>query len=127
MPGEHNEPEAPAGESGLDSEKTSEGQAQDQNMNPGESSVAAPKLPHQESSSEEHSKALESSDAAIKAFNDLYGDSPKRDSPPTLGKDPLPTESESINVDKDGEAKDKEEEDEFQLINGESERCVTVT
>ena len=110
MPGKHNEPEAPAGKSGLDSENTSEGQAQDQNMNPGESSVAAPKLPHQESSSEEHGNASELSnaeglawkftdgedpDAVIKAlYRDLYGDNPKRDSSPNLGEDPLPGQSD---------------------------------
>ena len=128
MPGEQDKPETPAGKSGLDSEKTSEGQTQDQNMNPGGSSVTAAKLPHQEPPSEEKGNASELSnakgpawkftdsedpDAALKAFNELYGMSPLRDSPPTLGKDPLPGESESIDVDKDGEAKDKEDEEEF--------------
>ena len=58
MPGEHNEPDPPAGKSGLGSENTSEGQTQGQskdpsawtfadfdssveNMNPGENSGAA--------------------------------------------------------------------------------------
>ena len=118
MPGEHNEPEAPAGKSGLDSENTSEGQTQDQNRDPSEwvfeSSVPASMLPRQESSSEVRSDALEASDAALKAFNDLFGDSPpNRDSPQNLGEDPLLGQSEAIEVDKDGETKDKEGEDEF--------------
>ena len=122
MPGEHNEPEAPAGKSGLDSEDTSEGQTQGQNtdpsawtfdssvesMNPGENSGAAEWQQNQGSSSDE--RVFPQSDAdfdkSMKAFDDIYGTTP-----PALDKDP--PGSESIEVDKDGETQDKEGEDEF--------------
>ena len=88
MPGKNNKPKTPAGKSGLNTETANEGQPQDQNMNPGESSEAAAGLPRQESSSEEKGNASElssidsnawkfseeKSDAALKAYDELYGD-----------------------------------------------------
>ena len=60
-------PKSSAGEPGLNTEITSEGQAPDHRMNPEQSSVAAPKLPGQETPAEM---------PEIKAFEALFGDSP---------------------------------------------------
>ena len=101
MPGKKTpKPKSSAGESGLSTETTSGGQAPGQNMNPGESSVAAVALPRQETPEEIQ-------DAALKAFDDLYGT-----------YDGLPEQNphyEAIDVDKDNEDKDNEEEDVFLL------------
>ena len=106
MPGKNNKPKSSAGESGLSTETTSGGQAPDHSMNPDESSVAAVVLPRKELTTDE-------GDAAIKAFNELYGTG-----------NPSPPRHEPINVenddaDKDNEEKDNEEEDVFLLPNPE--------
>ncbi len=55
----------PAGNSGLASETTSQEQNPDQTMSPDASSVAAEQLPR-------HDTQANESDAAIKAFDDLF-------------------------------------------------------
>ena len=101
MPGKKtSKPKSSAGESGLNTETTSGGQAPDHRMNSEQSSVATPKLPGQETPEE----MLE-----LAAFEALLGDSP----PQQEIKDPL---HESIDVEKeDNEDKDNEEEDAFLL------------
>ncbi len=94
MPSKKNRTKSSAGESGLVTETTSGGQTPDQSMNPEESSVAAGELPRQETPTEK-------GDAAIKAFDDLFGSS---DGLPAL--DPPPLHSEEIDVDKDNEEED---------------------
>ncbi len=88
-----------AGESGLNTETTSEGQAPDQNMNPGESSVTAVALPQQGLTPEENQDA-----DLIKAYVDLYGG---LDGPPEQGPhhEPIDVEKED-NGDKDNEEAD---------------------
>ncbi len=58
-------------------------------MNPDESSVAAGELPRKETQ-------VEKEDAAMKAFDELFG----------ADLDPLPKPSEAIDVDKDNEEED---------------------
>ena len=101
MPGNKTtKPKSSAGESGLNTETTSEGQAPDHRMNPEQSSVAAPKLPDQETPAEM---------PEIKAFEALFGDSPEEQ----RTEDP---HHETIDVEKeDNEDKDNEEEDAFLL------------
>ena len=94
MSGKSNRKKPPAGKSGLNTEKTNEGQPQDQDMNPGGSSVTAVVPTHSEMTAEDA--------PGIKAFEALYGESPPKD-------------PEAINVDKDDEVKDNEEEDVFLL------------
>jgi hypothetical protein len=89
MPGKKNKPKSSAGESGLVTEVTSGRQTPDQSMNP-----EAGELPRQETPTEK-------GDAAIKAFDDLYGSA---DRLPAL--DPPPPHSEEITVDKDNEEED---------------------
>jgi hypothetical protein len=113
MPGKKTPKSKPAtGESGLNTETTSGGQAPDHGMNPDESSVAAVELPRKETTSEEEAwRATElASNSTLKAFTELYGDTP-----PEEDKDPLPPQHEAIDVDKDNEDKDNEEEDVFLL------------
>ena len=99
MPGKQTpKSKSSAGESGLRTETTSGGQAPGQNMNPGESSVAVVTLPRQETTKEVE-------DAAINAFDELYG----------TGTDTSLLQNEAIDVDKDNEDKDNEEEDVFLL------------
>ncbi len=105
MPGKNNKPKSSAGESGLSTETASGGQAPDRSMNPEENSVAAELLPRQETPAE--MKQVEMQDAALKAFDDLFGSSDA-----LLAQDP---HSETIDVGKDNEDKDNEEEDVFLL------------
>jgi hypothetical protein len=90
MPGKNNKPKSSAGEPGLNTETTSGGQNPDHSMNPEDSSVAAGQLPRQETSAEK-------GDAALKAFEDLYGDDAEK------GDVPHP---DAIDVDKDNEEED---------------------
>jgi hypothetical protein len=113
MPGKKTtKPKSSAGESGLNTETTSGGQAPDHGMNPNESSVAAVALPHKECSSEE--KAWRATELAtnvhLKAFTELFGDGS-----PEENEDPPPPHHEAIDVDKDNEDRDNEEEDVFLL------------
>ncbi len=97
-------PKSSAGESGLNTEATSEGQAPDHDMNPDGSSVAAVVLPRKEPTAEE--KAF----PELKAFTELFGDSSTEEN-----EDPPPPHHGAIDVDKDNEDKDNEEEDAFLL------------
>ena len=74
MPGKANRknPKSPAGNSGLTTETTSLEQNPDQTMSPNASSVAAQQLPRHETQAKE-------SDAAIKAFEDLFETSNEQD------------------------------------------------
>ena len=72
-----------AGNSGLNTEANSQEQNPDQTMSPNASSVAAEQLPRHETQAQE-------SDAAIRAFDDLYDTSDgqtAKDSPPSQLKD----------------------------------------
>ncbi len=89
MPGKKNRTKSSAGESGLSTETTSRGQTPDQIMNPDERSVAAGALPRNETQ-------VEQGDAAMKAFDELFG----------ADLDPLPKPSEAIDVDKGNEEED---------------------
>jgi hypothetical protein len=104
MSGKSNRNRPPAGKSGLSTETTNEGQPHDQNMNPGGSSVAAVVLPHQETASEEKGDAWrtseDESDAALRAYTELYGDDKEE------VKDPPPPHQKDIEVDKDNEEED---------------------
>jgi hypothetical protein len=101
-----------AGESGLNTETTSGGQAPGQSKNPGESSVTAVTLPHQETTTEMKAwRTTElATDPVMRAFTELYGDDL-----PEEKENPLPPNHEAIDVDKDNEDKDNEEEDVFLL------------
>ena len=101
MPGKKTpKPKSSAGETGLITETTSEGQAPVNRMNPELSTAAAPKLPEEDGGIPEECKMFEA----------LFGDSPPNEQSaenPPHG---------SIDVDKeDNEDKDNEEEDVFLL------------
>ncbi len=98
MPGKRIKTKPPAGNPGLTPETTSEGQTPDHTMSPNVSSVAAGELPRQETQAEE-------SDAAIKAFDDLFDMSDDQ-----TAKDPTPPQTEDLTME-DG----IEEEDVFLL------------
>ena len=73
----------PAGNSGLTPETTSQEQTPDHTMSPNTSSVATGELPRQETQAYEN--VANESDAAIKAFDDLYDmsdDQTAKDRPP---------------------------------------------
>ena len=104
MPGKKTpKPKSSAGETGLITETTSEGQAPVNRMNPEQSTAAAPKLPEEDDIQEE-----------CKMFDELFGVSPVEqgtENPPL----------EEIDVDKeDDEDKDNEEEDAFLLPESEN-------
>ncbi len=105
MPGKNNKPKSSAGESGLSTDTTSGGQTPYHSMNPEESSVAAKRLLRQET-------PTEMQDAALKAFDDLYGSS---DGLPAQDPHAEATDVDKDNEDKDNEDKDNEEEDVFLL------------
>ena len=98
MPGKKNKTKSPAGNSGLTPETTSQEQNPDQTMSPNASSVAAEQLPRHETQANE-------SDAAIKAFDDLFDMSDDQ-----TAKDRPPPQSENLTMN-DG----TEEEDVFLL------------
>jgi hypothetical protein len=89
MPSKTNKTKAkpPAGNPGLTPETTSKEQNPDHNMNPNESSVAAGELPRHETQTDE-------SDSALKAFDELYDDTPDD----WTAKDPPPPQSEEITM-----------------------------
>jgi hypothetical protein len=83
MPGKRNKTKSPAENSGLTPETTSQEQNPDQTMSPNASSVAAEQLPRHETQANE-------SDAAIKAFDDLFDmsdDQTAKDRPPPQSED----------------------------------------
>ena len=83
MPGKKTKTKPPAGNSGLTTETTSEGQTPDHTMSTDASSFAAGELPRQETQNEEN-------DAALEAFSELYDmteDETAVDPPPSQTKD----------------------------------------
>ncbi len=70
MPGKKNKIKTPARNSGLTPETTSQEQTPDHTMSPNTSSVTAGELPRQETQANE--SVANESDAALKAFDDLY-------------------------------------------------------
>ncbi len=83
MPGKRNKTKTSGGNSGLTPKTTSQERNPDQIMSPNASSVAAEQLPRHETQANE-------SDAAIKAFDDLFDmsdDQTAKDRPPPQSED----------------------------------------